>query len=148
MSSPSILTFFTALPVTKSLPVLGSTAALRAVLICCSVRLMKTPGWGWHIREYPSNFVQYSVTGLACSALPAGSAANPPPGGRIALSGSAIIAQFAKHGAPRSLAVKLRFIFQPALAHAAQNPRHLRPALCQWRHSPRPPGRVHPDRHL
>ena len=31
---------------------------------------------------------------------------------------------------------------------AASNPRHLRPALRQRAHPPRPPGRVHPDRHL
>src|SRR5574343_81334 len=58
-SSPSILMFFTALPATKSVPVLGSTAAESAALICCSVRLMKTPVWGCH-REYPTNFVQYT----------------------------------------------------------------------------------------
>jgi hypothetical protein len=66
---PSILTFFRALPATKSLPVLGSTAADSAVLICCSVRLMETPGWDGTAGKYPSDFVQYTRNRRRESAL-------------------------------------------------------------------------------
>ena len=37
---------------------------------------------------------------------------------------------------------------RPCLHEAASDSRHQRPALCQRRHPPGPPGGIHPDRHL